>query len=59
MTAVRDHKCGTVRLVKKAPEAPAATDDATFLELARRRLGLPPHASRAEILRALNAHFVT
>lgn len=59
MTAVRDRKCSTVRMVRKAPEPPPETNDETLLELARRRLGLPPHASRAEILRALNAHFVT
>ena len=57
MTAVRDRKCSTVRMVRKAPEPSPDTLSPTLLELARRKLGLAPHATRAEILAALNAHF--
>ena len=53
----RDHKCSTTRLVRKAPEPSPDTLSPTLLERARRKLGLAPHATRAEILAALNAHF--
>ena len=56
MTAVRDRKCSTTRLVTKSPEPPPETLDETFLDLARRKLGLPSHTPRAEVLRALAAH---
>ncbi|MBK6463146.1 MAG: hypothetical protein IPF92_19385 [Myxococcales bacterium] len=52
-----DRKCGTTRLVKKSPEPSPDTLSPTLLELARRRLGLPSHATRSEIIAALNAHF--
>jgi len=61
VSAVRDRKCSTTRLVRKAPEPPPETLDETFLDLARRKLGLAAHVPREEVLRALAAHcsFIT
>lgn len=60
-TSTPPRKCGVGRLVVKAPEPSPETLDETFLDLARRKLGLPSHTPREDVLRALAAHcsFVT
>ena len=54
---ITGRKCAVVRLVKKSPEPQPETTSEAFIDLARKFLGLPSHASREDVLRGLNRHF--